>query len=192
MKKKIRGLFIKKKPRLRTVEPYSERYKDRYPEEKSVPIDPNAPKIFETQNQRFTDAREAFRNFPWIRLTVTFLIILLGGIGSAAFAAQNTEINRDIARAERQLRDYINLNFTLEQQLLERYTFDEIERGAIELGMIHPDPALIIPIYVPRVGGVTLNTADYVLPGHNYFWHDARDFLGQLLNSIFGPRRAEV
>ncbi|MCL1877343.1 MAG: hypothetical protein FWF80_00630 [Defluviitaleaceae bacterium] len=190
---KIKNLFIKKRPRKRTIAPYSERYKDRYKDEDNVlqfNQDPNAPKILETRTQRFTDVREAFKTFPWMRLTITFLIILVGGIGSAAFAARNADINREVSRAEQQLRDYRNLNFALEQSLLERHTFDEIERGAIALGMVHPDPSMIIPIHVPRVGGVTLNTADYALPRHNYFWNDARDFLGGIINQLFGARQA--
>lgn len=184
---KLKKLFLKKKPRPRTVAPLQEREKDRpKPEEKVIPFNSNAPKILVTRTERFTVVGEKFKNFPWKLLTVTFIIILLGGIGSATFQAFNADIRREITRSERQLRDYRNANFALEQNLQERYTRYEIERMATALGMTHPDPSQVISIYVPRVGGVTLNVAEYALPRHNYFWNDVREFLGGLVNQIFG------
>jgi len=190
----VKGLFVKKQPpvkakRSRTVAPLSERYKDRplVQEEKKKQADPGKPRVRVTRTQRFIIATEAFRNFPWMRLTITFLIILLGGVGSSAFAARNADVNREIGRAERVLRNYQNANFALEQHFHERHTFYEIERIAVErLGMTHPDPAQVFHINVPRIGEVTLNTAEYALPRHNYFWQESREFLGGLINEIFG------
>jgi len=196
------GLFRKRRKRVRQVPSLKEREKEREqkraaerpPEQKKpmgkvIPFDPNAPIVLVTKNTIFTVYRESIKNFPWVRLGITFIIILIGGIGSAAFQARNANIQRDINRATRQLRDYQDSNFALEQQLQERYTFYEIERIATErLGMSHPDASQIVNIYVPRVGGVTLNTADYALPQHNYFWNDVSNFFSGLFNSIFGGR----
>ncbi|MCL1862378.1 MAG: hypothetical protein FWF78_02300 [Defluviitaleaceae bacterium] len=152
-----------------------------------IPFDPNAPKKLISGNKVYIVSREAWQNFPWKKLAFTFFVILLGGVGSAAFQARNTNIRTDINTLERQLRTLNADNFALESQLQDRYTFAEIERIATErLGMSHPDASQIINIHVPRVGGVTLNTADYALPQHNYFWSDVREFLTGFFNQFFG------
>jgi cell division protein FtsL len=148
---------------------------------------PNAPKVLVSKDSRFIIYREALKNFPWKKLTFTFIIILLGGVGSAATQARIANTENEIVRAERELRSYRAGIAEMNSRLLERYTFVEIERIAAErLGMSFPDASQIINIYVPRVGGVMLNTADYALPQHNYFWHDIRTFFTGLMNRIFG------
>ncbi|MCL2225279.1 MAG: hypothetical protein FWB96_09980 [Defluviitaleaceae bacterium] len=130
---------------------------------------------------------QSVKNFPWKKLTVTFLLIFLGGIGSAWFQARNADIQTDINAAERRLAVYHEENFVRESELRVRYTFDEIERIATErLGMSFPDASQVILINVPRIGGVTLNTADYALPGRNYFLEDVTNFFSGLFNQIFG------
>jgi len=130
---------------------------------------------------------QSFKNFPWFKLTVTFLLILLGGIGSAMFQARNANIRTEISSVERELRDLHADIFRREAELRERYTFEEIERAATErLGMAFPDASQIIHINVPRIGGVTLNTAEYALPRHNYFWEDVRNFMSGIVDQIFG------
>lgn len=149
--------------------------------------DENAPMKLESKDTVFIVYRERLKNFPWKKLTITFVVIMLGGIGSAVFQARNANIQNDIARAERTLREYQNANFEMTSRLQERYTFYEIERLAAErLGMAFPDPSQIVNIEVPRVGGVTLNTVDYALPQQNYFWRDIRSFFSGIINSIFG------
>jgi cell division protein FtsL len=157
---------------------------------KVIRINPNAPRVFESQRVRFVVYKEHIKNFPWKKLTVTFLLILLGGIGSVLFHARNSNIQLEIRRAENDLRNILAANFTLDSQLQERYTHIEIERIASErLGMSAPDASQIINIYVPRVGGVTLNTDEYILPKHNYFWNDVSGFFSELFNNIFGGRK---
>jgi len=154
-----------------------------------LPFNPNAPQIFVSKktNTVYTKYTESLKNFPWVRLAITFLIVLVGGVGSAWLQAHNARIQRAITQSEIELREYQSLNIALESLLQEHYTFYEIERIAIDrLGMSFPDPAQIINIYVPRVGGVTLNTADYAMPQHNYFWNDVGNFLSGILNRIFG------
>jgi cell division protein FtsL len=148
---------------------------------------PNAPIVLESKTSRFIIYREALKNFPWKKLAFTFIIILLGGVGSAATQARIANTENDIANAEREFRAYQSEITRLNALVQERYSFVEIERIATErLGMSFPDASQVINIYVPRVGGVTLNTADYVLPQHNYFWDTVRDFFRGLVNSIFG------
>jgi hypothetical protein len=130
---------------------------------------------------------ETAKNFPWKKMTVTFLLILLGGIGSAMFQARNANIRTDIVGAERELRTVREENFVREAELRSRYTFDEIERIAIDyLGMSFPDTSQVVFINVPRIGGVTLNTAEYALPGRNYFREDVTNFITGIFNQIFG------
>lgn len=129
----------------------------------------------------------SIKEFPWKKLAVTFALILLGGVGSAVFHARNANIQTEINRAERSLRHYLDTNFIREEELRERYTFHEIERIATErLGMAFPDASQVIIINVPRVGGVMLNTADYVLPRRNYFREDVVNFFTGIFNRIFG------
>jgi cell division protein FtsL len=193
------GIFRKKKKRPRSVpslqEREAQRAASRPPEpeikltQRKGPFDPNMPTVFVAKDTIYTVYRDKVKNWTWLKLAVTFVVILLGGLGSAAFQARNANIQTEINRAERSLREFQNENFTLEQQLQERYTFYEIERIAIErLGMSHPDASQIISIYVPRVGGVTLNTADYALPQHNYFWNDVSNFFTNFFDRIFGGR----
>jgi len=130
---------------------------------------------------------EPIKNFPWFRLSVTFALIFIGGISSAAFQARNANIRTEITGAERELRDLQQSIFVREAELRERYTFDEIERIATErLGMFFPDASQVIHINVPRIGGVTLNTDEDVLPRHNYFWEDFSAFVIGMFNQIFG------
>ncbi|MCL2456828.1 MAG: cell division protein FtsL [Defluviitaleaceae bacterium] len=153
---------------------------------------PNAPRVMEnkTARARFIIYKEHYKNFPWKKLTFTFLLVLLGGIGSVWFHARNSEMQLQINRAERELRNIHATNFTLDSQLQERYTHIEIERIASErLGMSAPDASQIINIFVPRVGGVTLNNAEEILPRHNYFWDDVSVFFSDFFNKIFGGRK---
>jgi hypothetical protein len=147
---------------------------------------PNAPKVLESKDSRFIIYREALKNFPWKKLAFTFLLILLGGVGSAATQARIANTENDIGSSQSEYRAYQAEITRLNAQLQERYSFTEIERRATELGMFFPDASQVINIYVPRVGGVTLNTADYVLPQRNYFWDTVRDFFQGLINSVFG------
>ncbi|MCL2578350.1 MAG: hypothetical protein FWE27_09970 [Defluviitaleaceae bacterium] len=130
---------------------------------------------------------EPVKNFPWLKLTITFILILIGGLSSVMFEARNANIKTEIAGKERDLRNLQHDIFVREAELRERYTFDEIERIATErLGMSFPDASQVILINVPRIGGVTLNTDEHVLPRHNYFWEDASNFLSGIFNQIFG------
>ena len=189
----------KKRPaRPRTVPSLAEREKLRTPKEppkpkgKILPFNPNAPKILETADTRFIEYRERLRNFPWKRLSFTFILILAGGVGSAAFQARNASIQNEINRTEREIRQYQMDISTLGSQLQERYTFSEIERIALEqLNMSYPDASQIVNIHVPRIGGVTLNTAEYALPRQNYFWNDISAFFSELFNNVFGGGRHE-
>ena len=127
------------------------------------------------------------KNFPWKKLALTFILILLGGVGSAATQARIANTENDIASAEREYRAYMVQVAYLNGRIQESYSFVEVERLAMErLGMTFPDASQIINIYVPRMGGVTLNTADYALPQHNYFLHDLIDFFTGLINQMFG------
>jgi cell division protein FtsL len=195
-RKNMKNVFLKKKKRPRQVPTLEEREKLRNADKpktpprsyggKIVPFDPNAPLILESKDTRYTIFKESVKNFPWVRLTITLIVILIGGVGSAAFQARNANLRRDINRAERQFRNYQTENFRLEQMLQDRFTFHEIETAAERLGMTHPDSSQIIYIDVPRMGGVTLNTAEYALPQHNYFWDDVSNFFSGLINQIFG------
>jgi cell division protein FtsL len=188
----MKKYFIKKPKRPRQVPPLNEREKEREltrPKipDNVIPIDPNAPQRLESRTKIFIVYAERLRNFPWKKLTVTFLVILFGGIGSAWFQARNSNIEQEITVARRNLTSIEATNVTLDSQLQSRYTHIEIERIASErLGMAAPDISQIISIYVPRLGGVTLNTAEDVLPQHNYFWNDVSDFFAEFFNRIFG------
>ncbi|MCL1843839.1 MAG: hypothetical protein FWF79_08500 [Defluviitaleaceae bacterium] len=148
--------------------------------------DPNAPKKLESKDTIFIIYRNKLRKFPWKKIAFTMILILIGGIGSAVTQARIANTRNYIIQAERDLWYYRAGNITLSSRLDERYTLYEIERRALELGMSFPDPSQIIEIYVPRVGGVTLNTADYALPRHNYFREEIRNFLSGIINQIFG------
>jgi cell division protein FtsL len=148
---------------------------------------PNAPRTLESEEFRYIILPRSIADFPWKKLAITFAVVLIGGIGSAATQARIANTENDIATLERELRTYQAEIISLNAQIQESYTFVEIERLATErLGMAFPNASQIIEIDVPRVGGVTLNTADYVLPRHNYFLHDIRDFFTGLINQIFG------
>ncbi|MCL2197902.1 MAG: hypothetical protein FWB80_03160 [Defluviitaleaceae bacterium] len=152
-----------------------------------LPFDPNAPVKLVSKTRVYIVSREALQSFPWKKLAFTFFVILICGVGSAAFQARNTNIQTEINRLDRELRTINADNFALESRLQDRSTFAEIERIATErLGMSFPDASQVRNIYVPRVGGVTLNTADYALPQHNYFWNDVREFLTGFFNQLFG------
>jgi len=142
--------------------------------------------ILESKDTIYRKSVDRVKAFSWLKISITFVVILLGGVGSAALQARNTNIQRTINQRGRVLIDYQSENFRLETQLQERYSHVEIERLATELGMAFPDRSQVVEINVPRVGGVTLNTADYALPRHNYFWQDVRNFLSGLINQIFG------
>ncbi|MCL1883633.1 MAG: hypothetical protein FWF81_07785 [Defluviitaleaceae bacterium] len=189
--------FTKKvSTRKRTVKSLKDREIERYGEnfeklQENIPQkpmqDPDSPYILETRDKRFTIYRDRIRNFPWLRLSITFAIILIGGVGSAWFQARNTNLGREIILAERELQTYANANFGLNSELQELYTSYEIERIARErLGMSHPDASQVININVPRVGSVTLNVDEHALPQQNYFWNNVSNFLSGLLGQIFG------
>ncbi|MCL2047230.1 MAG: cell division protein FtsL [Defluviitaleaceae bacterium] len=148
---------------------------------------PNAPVVLENRYARFVIYKERLKNFPLKKITVTLLLVLVGGIGSAWFQAQNSNTQVAINAASRQLRSIQAENATLRASLQERYTPAEIERIAQErLGMSAPDPAQVVNIYVPRLGGVTLNNDEDVLPQHNYFWSDVTRHLSESMNRLFG------
>jgi hypothetical protein len=143
--------------------------------------------IFVSKDTVYQKSVQSAKNFPWKKLTVTFALILLGGIGSALFQARNANIRTEIRQAERRLGAYQSENFVRAAELRERYTFEEIERIATErLGMSFPDASQVILIDVPRIGGVTLNTAEYALPRRNYFREDVTRFVSGIMNQIFG------
>ncbi|MDR0272006.1 MAG: hypothetical protein LBI27_01620 [Clostridiales bacterium] len=187
----------KKTKRPRTVASLAEREKER---EKTRPPKPeppkprgkllrfpNAGKILVTRDTRFIEYRENIKNFPWKKLTFTFFIIFIGGIGSTAFHALNANIQNEINLAEREIRVLQEENVALNARLHERYTFSEIERIASEqLGMSFPDASQIIEIDVPRVGAVTLNASEHALPQQNYFWNDVSNFFSGIRDRIFG------
>lgn len=178
---------LKEREKIRMAEKPKKDKKDKKPQGKILLFNPNAPQKLVAKDTIYYKYMESLKSFPLKKLAITFFIILIGGIGSAAFQARNTTIQTEINRAEREFRAYQTENFRLESQLQERYTHYEIERMATErLGMSFPDPSQVVNIYVPRIGGVTLNTDEYVLPRHNYFWQDMRNFLLGILNQIFG------
>jgi len=187
---------MKKKPprerRDKSVESLQEREAKKTKPEKPKPKiirlrDPNAPQRLVSRDTIYYKFLESYKNLPLKKLGFTFILILLGGVGSAVFGARNANIQTEINRASNELRTIHAENFAAESQLSERYTFFEIERIASErLGMSVPEPSQIITISVPRVGGVTLNTDDHVLPQHNYFWDDVKNFVSGIFNQIFG------
>ncbi|MCL2386220.1 MAG: hypothetical protein FWC89_01605 [Defluviitaleaceae bacterium] len=192
-------MFRRKKPqrekRARQVPSLTEREKTRPPRPKPlkkptgqvIQIDPRAPIKLESKDTVFIVYRTALKNFPWKKLAATFLIILFGGIGSAATQARVANTQNDVSRAEATLRYYQAANVVAAARLQEHYTWDEIERIArYRLGMSLPDQSQIINISVPRQGGVVLNTDDTALPQYNYFWHDSIRLLSGLINQIFG------
>ena len=148
---------------------------------------PGKVQVFVSQDAVYQKSVQSIKSFPWKKLTVTFALIFFGGIGSAWFQAEHRNIQRDIDRAKITLRDLNKENDIREAERRERYTFDEIERIATErLGMSFPDASQVIYINVPRIGGVTLNTDEHVLPKHNYFFEDVSNFLSGLSNRVFG------
>ena len=142
----------------------------------------------EDNNTRYFKPRELFIGFPWRFLAITLVIVMVGGVGLAATQARIVYTQRYIAAAEQQLMGVQSEIIVLRENLAERYTHYEIERIASErLGMSMPDPAQIFDIYVPRVGGVVMNIADYAIPRHNYFWEEIVNFI----SGIFGGNRNE-
>ena len=138
-------------------------------------------------NVIFIDGKPAPRIFnPWL-LTITFVLIFIGGLSGAVAAAQisNTEVLISQARSQRTY--YQALNTTLREQVSERYTNDEIERMASErLGMARPDPSQVFEIYVPRHSYVVIHTDETVMLRENYFWHEIVTFLSGIANRMFG------
>ena len=121
----------------------------------------------------------------WV--AATSFMILGGALYIANLTAGNAKLRASITSAERALREVQARNLILEEDLRERFTYDEIERFAIErLGMSFPDPMQIIHIYVPRVGSVILNTDESALPRQRIFRDEVFNFLTELANRIFG------
>lgn len=147
---------------------------------------PGAPRKLVRHDAVFTIYDEKIP-ISWGYMMVTFLLILVGGLGTALIQAHIANTNRDIRVAQRELRAYRDTTFALESQLEGMYTWGEIERIASErLGMAVADPAQIINIYVPRQSGVVLNTDFDAIPSENYFWQEITGFFRDIVDRIFG------
>ena len=158
--------------------------KPRQPQGRVLPF-----KIIETKDTIYTVHKRPAGDFPWRKLAISFAIILIGGIGSAATHAQVTNTQNAINARDRQLHAVRTENFQLSETLRERYTFYEIERMAHErLGMAMPDPSQIVIINVPRIGGVTLNPDDSAVQPTtpNYFMQEIRIFVSGIFDRMFG------
>jgi len=152
-----------------------------------IPFNAAVPRTLERRDARFIIYVNQLRSVFAKELIITFILIILVGIGSTAIHAQITNVQREIRVARFHLGRQSEINFTLDTQLAERYTVYEIEWIATErLGMARPDLSQIIDIYVSRQDMVTLNTAYYVLPQENYFWREIVTFVQILVGRIFG------
>ena len=147
----------------------------------------NSPRIRIRGDARFIIYVNQLRDiFSW-QLVVSLLLVLVGGLGTLAIHVHVANVENQIFHARSALQQAQIDIFTLESLLDERYTDFEIEWIATErLGMNFPDPSQIIEIYVPRQGGITLNTIMHEPPPENYLAVELRHFLAGILNRIFG------
>ena len=121
------------------------------------------------------------RRIPW-RLVIMLLLVFVGAIGSAFSYAQMHGVQRQIAQSRRELNEQQVAITTLNAQVTERYTREEIERLAYErLGMSEPDPSQIIYFHVPHHSHVTMHTSPQPPSAENYFWQSIVAFF----NNIF-------
>ena len=125
------------------------------------------------------------RRIPW-RIIIALFLVFLGGVGSAISYAQIHRVQRDIRLSINALTAQEEINFSLMADTTERYTHEEIERRARELGLGEPDPSQIIYFYAPRYSHVVIAN-DPLLPQENYFWQGIMDFI----NGIIGRKRRD-
>ena len=145
----------------------------------------NSPKVVQRGNILFVIAKSGLE-IPFA-FGITLVIIFIGAIGSAMSHAQITNTEQAIVAARAALVSYQNDNTTLEAQIFNRYTTDEIERIArLYLGMEFPDPSQIIDIYVPRLDNVVLNIDENILPREVSFWQSTTEFISGLFNRMLG------
>ena len=147
----------------------------------------DAPRIRVRGDARFIIYVNQLRDiFSW-QLIISLLLVLVGGLGTLAIHVHVANVENQIFHARSALQQAQIDIFTLESLLDERYTDFEIEWIATErLGMNFPDTSQIIEIYVPRQGGITLNTIMHEPPPENYLAVELRHFLAGILNRIFG------
>jgi len=124
------------------------------------------------------------RRISW-RLVVALLFVFLGGVGSAVSYAQIFSLQRQIRISSNELTAQQETNRSLDADVAGRYTRDEIERRARELGLSEPDPSQIIYFYAPQQSHVTI-TYNAHLPQENYFWQGIVAFVNGVIERIFG------
>ena len=147
------------------------------------PLDPNTT-VRKRGNVYFMFHKTQSR-VPW-RLIIALLIVFIGAIGSAFSYAQIHSVQREITRSRQALSDQQVANTFLDAMVIERYTHNEIERRAHELGLRPPDPSQIIYFHVPRQSGVSVSIGDSLPPPENYFWQGIVSFFQGIRERIFG------
>ena len=120
-----------------------------------------------------------------LKLVFALFLVFLGGIGSAISFAQINEVQRDIFQSRQELNMQRASYILLDADAAERYSNEEIERRARELGLSEPDPSQIVYFYAPLVNYVTI-TGDIAPPTENYFWRGIADYINGLIDRIFG------
>ena len=113
---------------------------------------------------------------PW-RVIIALAFVFIGAIGSAYSYARIHSVQREIRQNRQALNNQLTSNTLLDSMIVERYTLNEIERRALELGLRPPDPSQIIYFHVPRISGVSVAPSEVQPPAtENYFWRGVLDF----------------
>ena len=145
------------------------------------PLDPNTT-VRKRGNVYFM-FHKTRRRVPW-RLIIALIIVFIGAIGSAFSYAQIHSVQRHTANLRQDLADQQVANTLLDSMVVERYTHNEIERRAFELGLRPPDPSQIIYFHVPLQSGVSVTIDDSLPPPENYFWQGITAFFQGMWNRV--------
>ena len=138
-------------------------------------------------DEKVTYIRDATIQILRPRVIVSILVVVICAISLIWFNVQMDAVNAELIRTRRRYVAISEDNLVAQSQITERYTLEEIERyAALYLGMIMPDDAQIIEIYVPRQGTVVLNMDDTFIIAENHFLQEIRQFFLDLRNRLFG------
>ena len=113
------------------------------------------------------------------------MLVFVGAIGSAFSYAQMHGVQRQIAQSRRELNEQHIAITTLNAQVTERYTREEIERLAYErLGMGEPDPSQIIYFHVPHQSHARMHANAPPPSTENYFWQSIVAFFNGMVDRL--------
>ena len=184
-------------PRRRSLTPRSrprprrDALRNRRPRSTPVRKEVQAPKTKKKKTPMMDEKVTYIRDFTVQilrpRVIISILVVVVCAISLIWFNVQMDAINAELISTRRRYVSISEANLVAQSQITERYTLEEIERyAALYLGMIMPDDAQIIEIYVPRQGTVVLNMDDTFIAAENHFLQEIRQFFLDLRNRLVG------